>query len=140
MYTPKKFRTEEFVPPRVYRERGEKSLELLDARMLLTCDLLRIRYGRIKINDWVWGGNYEWSGLRTPDSTWYRVYSQHSYGRAGDLKFETDVTAEEVRQDILANPDLDCFKYIGSIELGTSWLHFDTRNCPRIKTYPQPLK
>jgi hypothetical protein len=43
--------------------------------------------------------------------------------------------AEDVRQQILAAPADPTFELIGSLELGVSWLHFDVRNCDRIKTY-----
>ena len=86
------------------------------------------------VNNYYWGKNREWSGLRTSDSPYYSAFSQHTFGRAADCLF-SGISAEEVRQDILANPQDNDFKLIGSLELGVSWLHFDVRNCDRIKTY-----
>ena len=40
-----------------------------------------------------------------------------------------------MRQEVLANPTDPDFALIGSVELSTSWLHFDVRNCDRIKQY-----
>ena len=133
-YHPLYFRTQELVPQKVYEVRGELALELLDDRALITLDKLRKRYGSITVNDWMWGGNSQWRGLRTPDSPWYKPYSQHTFGRAFDCVFK-EVTAEEVRQDIFKHPHVLDFEHIRSIELNTSWLHFDVRNCNRIKTY-----
>jgi hypothetical protein len=38
------------------------------------------------------------------------------------------VTAEEIRQDIIAQPNGATYKYITAIELDISWLHYDVRN------------
>jgi len=86
------------------------------------------------VNNYLWGHDREWSGLRTSDSPYYSPFSQHTFGRAADCLF-ADLSAEDVRQDILADPSHPDFQMIGSIELGVSWLHFDVRNCDRIKTY-----
>jgi len=131
MYKCKHFIIQELVDPDTYAKRGDRAWQLLDERALITLDKLRKRYGQMTVNNWKWGGDRKWSGLRTPESKWYSLYSQHTYGRAFDCLF-ADTTAEEVRQDILANPDDDTFKLIGSIELGVSWLHYDVRNCDRI--------
>ena len=132
MYIPDHFLIEELVPKKVHNERGGKAWELLDDRLLITLDQLRDEYGSITINDWLWGGINEWRGLRTPDSSWYRPYSQHTFGRAADCIFN-DINVDKVRDDILKYPDR--FPCINSIELDVSWLHFDVRNCDRIKTY-----
>lgn len=134
MYKCEHFSIHELVPPHVFNNRGEKAWELLDERLLITLDRLRSRYGQMTINNYYWGKDREWSGLRTSDSPYYSAFSQHSFGRAADCLF-TGKSAEEIRHDILANPEEDDFKLIGSLELGVSWLHFDVRNCDRIKTY-----
>jgi hypothetical protein len=134
MYRCDYFSIHELVPPNVFHDRGDKAWELLDKKLLLTLDMLRERYGSITLNDYYWGGDREWSGLRTPDSPYYSPYSQHTFGRAGDCIFKHK-TAEEVRKEILDNPGDADFRLIHSVELGVSWLHFDVRNCTRIKTY-----
>ena len=134
MYKCTHFKIQELVPPAIFDKRGEKAWELIDDRVLITLDRLRERYGPITVNNWHSGKDREWSGLRTPDSPYYSATSQHTFGRAADCIFHrTD--AETVRRNILADPDDKTFELIGSIELGTSWLHFDVRNCKRIKTY-----
>lgn len=132
MYKCRYFRIEELVPPEVFHIRGDLAWELLDSRMLGALDLLRDRFGKITVNNWVWGGDREWSGLRTPDSPFYSPYSQHTFGRAADCLFAS-VSADEVRSEIISSPHL--FPRIMSVELDVSWLHFDVRNCQRIKTY-----
>ncbi len=134
MYIPEHFSIKELVDPETFEKRGEKAWELLDDRLLWTLDRLRKRYGRTTINNWSMGGDRNWSGLRTKDSPWYSTYSQHTFGRAADCLF-ADFTAEQIRQDILADPDHEDFKYINSLELDVSWLHVDIRNCERIKAF-----
>lgn len=136
-YKTKHFRIEELVSPEVFADRGEKAFELLDVRLLITLDQLRERYGPMTINNWIWKPESDprcrtESGLRTPGMKHFSPYSQHTFGRAADCLF-AHKTADQVRSEILSNPDL--FPYIMSVELGVSWLHFDVRNCDRIKTY-----
>ena len=79
----------------------------------------------LTVNDWSWGGGSQYRGLRTYGTPYFSKFSQHSFGRAFDVVSD-DITAEEMRQAILTNPEI--FPYVRAIELGTSWLHFDVRN------------
>lgn len=137
--TAKHFDIRELVPEQVYLDRGDKAWELLDDRAILTLDALREHFGPMIVNNWhmfnhpSWTPKLrQWAGLRTSDSPWGTQYSQHQFGRAFDVIFR-DWRSKDVRAYILANPDK--FPYIGSLELGVSWFHFDVRNCERIKTY-----
>jgi hypothetical protein len=137
MYVPKHFILQEYLPPVLYqllvnRKRLSSGWELLDDRLLRTDDQLRERFGKITINNWVWGGKRLWSGIRTFGSPYYSVTSQHPYGRASDKLF-LESSIDDVRAYILDNPDE--FPHLTSLELDTAWLHSDTRNCQRIKTY-----
>ena len=132
MYICDHFFIHELVPRHVYAERGAKAWELLDDRMLRLIDRLREKFGKMTINNWYWGGDREWSGLRTAGSPFYSPYSQHSFGRAFDAIFD-EVGIETVRQYILNNPDE--FPELMSLELDVSWLHGDVRNCVRIKAF-----
>lgn len=132
MYIPKHFRIQEFVPESIYKARGQKSIELMDERILVTADQLREAFGKTTINSWLWGGNRTESGLRTPDSRNYSPTSQHTFGRAIDCIFES-VDAEEARQYIILHQDQ--FPYVNFIEDKVSWLHVDCRNCERISVW-----
>ena len=123
------FAIHELIPPKVYSRFGNtKGWTLLDPALIELVDALRGRYGSATINNYKWGGDRSWSGLRTLDSPWYSPYSQHSFGRAADMIFK-NATAEEVRQDIIANP-AEFLKISPSIALeeGVSWCHVDVRN------------
>jgi len=124
----KSFKIEELVPPTVFNARGFKSWELIDDKLIITMDAIKARFplGTMTINNWVWGGDRRWSGLRTPDAAeYYSQTSQHSFGRALDAVFSA-YDVEEVRQYILANPEE--FPHVKGVELGTGWLHVDVRN------------
>lgn len=131
-YQCKHFEIHELVPPDVYQERGEKAWQLMDDRILMALDALRDKFGPLTVNNWKWGGDRKWSGLRTEDSPYGSRYSQHRFGRAVDF-ISQDHTAEEIRQYILNNRDE--FPGVMSMELGVSWVHIDCRNCNRIMTY-----
>ena len=133
-YKCKHFEIHELVPKAIFEARGEKAWELLDERMLITLDRLRERYGAMYMNNYFWGGDDQWRGLRTPDSPYYSPTSQHSYGRGADPLFK-HVSADKVRHDIDLEPDDLTFEFISSYELDVAWFHFDVRNCDRIKTY-----
>ena len=134
MYKCEYFAIHELVPPHIYKQWGERAWQFLDVRALRTLDYLRRKYGKITVNNYIWGGEREWSGLRTPDSPYYSETSQHTYGRAFDCLFHT-AHIDKVRQDILSKPDE--FPHINCIEMNVSWLHFDVRNSERIKmVYP----
>lgn len=129
-YVPKHFAAYEVVPEHVYAQRGDKSFQLIDDRLLVMADYLRDTFGSITINDYKWGGNNQWRGLRTADSPYYSPYSQHSFGRALDLIFK-DITAEEVRRWLKGNAEVwSAATGITSVtcEEEVSWLHIDLRN------------
>ena len=131
MIKAKHFAIHELIPPKAYSRFGNRGWMLLDPSLIELVDALRGRYGSATINNYKWKGlegSRQWSGLRTSDSPWYSQYSQHSFGRAADIIFR-DMTAEEVRQDIIANPD-EFLKISPSItlELDVDWTHVDVRN------------
>lgn len=134
MYKCKHFIIQELVPPHVYEERGEKAWELFDDRLLQTIDAIRDHFGvSCTINNWKWGGDRKWSGLRTVESPYYSPYSQHTFGRAADVLVD-GLDAERVRQEILKHRE-EKFPFITAMELDVSWLHIDTRNHAPVKVF-----
>ena len=126
MYIPKHFEPQELVPPAIFDARGDKSLELIDDRVLITLDKLRNLFGPCTINNWPWGGLLTQSGLRTSDAKEYSPTSQHTFGRAMDCKFE-NTTAAQIRKYLISH--LQARPYITFIEDDVNWFHFDVRNC-----------
>lgn len=127
-YIPEHFGIKELVDPKTYQDRGIKAFQLLDPYMLWTLDRLRERFGSITINNWAWGGNYQFSGFRPKSCSIGSFYSQHRMGRGFDLKFKDYPDPSEVREFIRENPDEPDFKYINCVEEDTpTWLHIDGR-------------
>ena len=128
-YKPDHFTLKELVPEATFEFIKTSVLwNVFDHRILITADRLRKRYGKMLANTWPWGGAHQYRGFRpigakAPGS----IYSQHRFGRALDL-VPVNVTAEEIRQDILGELSERLFEYITAIELGTSWLHIDCRS------------
>lgn len=127
MYCPKNFRLYELVPESVYDVYGEKAWWFLDQFALMSLQEVRDELGVVTVNNWAWGGNRQWSGLRTPDSPYYEPFSQHTFGRAFDCLID-GVTADEARQAIREGQEHGKFEFITAIEIGVDWLHFDVRN------------
>ncbi|MBY8157108.1 D-Ala-D-Ala carboxypeptidase family metallohydrolase [Vibrio fluvialis] len=131
MYQPEHFKPQEYVSETLYKRRGAKSLELMDERILKTMDTLRERLGApITINNWLWGGDRNQSGLRDDsfyksDSAYADSLSQHKYGRAVDFLVK-GIPAHEVRKHILENREL--YPAITFLEVGINWVHIDCRN------------
>ena len=122
----KYFYLDEYIPKTLYEIKSEDELlKLLDPRLLEMDFKLREIFGVCIINNWMVGGTRQWSGLRTPDSPYYKPHSQHSFGRASDKIFR-DVSAEEVRAFIIKHQAM--FPYIRGIEMGVSWVHTDVRD------------
>jgi len=130
----KYFKIYELVPKHIFNKYKEKAWKFMDPRLIKMIDLLKEDFpsGSITINNYHWNGNRNWSGLRTPDSPYYRETSQHSFGRAVDCLF-TKYDVEEVRQHIIDSQDV--YKYVKGIELNVSWLHIDVRNEDKLITF-----
>lgn len=132
-YRCKYFKIYELIPPELYNATLEDILwSQFDDRLLKTIDLMRQKYGMTIINNWKTGGQLKNSGLRLPDSEAGVKFSQHKLGRAADLHISSK-TPDQIRQDILANPWAEEFKYITCIEDNVNWVHIDVRNHDKIQ-------
>jgi len=128
-YQLKYFKVQEFVDRATYNKFGDGAILCIDWRMLWTMDAIREYFGKpITINNWCFGKEREWSGIRYSGTQYYSQYSQHSFGRAIDF-LVNGINASEVRKTILKNPDEQSFKYITTLEdfQGMSWIHIDCR-------------
>lgn len=129
----KHFNVEELVPQHIFELKGLSSIELMNPKILDVADTLRELTGvPLTINNWKWGGNRNWSGLRDATSSYYSPTSQHSFGNAIDV-VNKHISAHEVRNLILDNTDL--FPYVTFLECGISWVHIDVREGNGIKLW-----
>lgn len=137
MYNCKYFKLHELVDKDTYNNTPHHKLWwALDDRILKAIDILREEIGvSITINNWHWGKDRQWSGLRVPSSPYYSQWSQHSFGRAVDMLF-TGINATDARKKIKALIDsgkLDSVALSFTFEekmkgKEISWVHMDLRN------------
>jgi len=128
-YKLRNFKIEEFVDRNTFQQRGELAISVMDWRILWTADAIRDYFKKpMTINNWSFGGNREWSGIRPPNTPFYSRFSQHSFGRAIDFLI-SGIDSTIVRKTIRDNPKEEAFKYITCIEdfSGMSWCHVDCR-------------
>lgn len=135
MYIPKYFEAFELVDKDTFEKfqnHPEVIFKMFDDGLLQFADLIKEHYNKttVTINNWYWGGAFQWSGLRTPESPDYSKGSMHSVGKALDLKFpKIDVAA--VRRDLM-DGKIDCKGLITRVEIPhdnrkMGWLHVDTK-------------
>lgn len=126
----KNFYLDEFIPKQLYLANPTwKLYRLIDKRLFALHQKVRDRHGAMTLNDWIHGGKRNWSGLRLPNSSYYSLFSDHSYGRAGDNIMIKDIN--EVWNDIKTNYK-KIYQPLGltMIETGKeiTWLHMGIGN------------
>jgi len=144
IYQPKNFILEELIPNYMFdkwKDIQSKVWQCFDYKALWTLQRLRDRYGRMRMNNWQWGGPNIHKGYRPPDYKGLSYLSMHKWFRAFDPT-PLDESVEVIRQTILDDPYCEDFQYITCIEMNVSWLHFDTRNWDKVnegilKVYPK---
>jgi hypothetical protein len=132
IYQTKHFKIHELVDRKTFEEMGESAFTLFDINTLCALDDLREFFALpITVNNWFWGGEFEWRGYRTPLKAieLKAPRSMHRFGRAFDLDIK-GVSAEEARKIIMENQDHNLLKIITRLEDGRSWVHFDTKVLP----------
>lgn len=125
-YEPKHFSPQEYVPPEIHASLGDKSILLIDDRILKTDDAIREFFNvPVTINNWHTGGPRKYSGFRPHDCKDVgALWSQHRFGRASD-KLLTGIDAATARRAILDNRKY--FPFITCMEDAVTWLHTDCR-------------
>ena len=128
------FAIHELVPPKIYKKYGEKAWRFVPVILIISIDTIKDRFpnGTMTINNYKWGGERKWSGLRTFLSSFFSKTSMHSFGNAIDAIFSA-YDVEEVRQDIINNPEV--YPHIKGLELNVTWLHADCRNEDTLVTF-----
>ena len=139
IYKPANFILQEFVSRRVYEDRGERSWELLDEKLLRSLQEIReYTGGRVVLNDWYWKGNREYQVFREMEYYGGRSFSQHAFGRAADPRLYNSnssgggkMTADESRALILSMKRMGKLEFVTAMEDIVDWLHIDCRMTER---------
>lgn len=130
------FELAELCDPVTLTALGEAAWGLFDPYLLSTMDRIRERYKvPITVNNWKTGGPFKFRGFRPSNCPEGAPLSGHRRGQCIDFDVQGK-TAEEVRADILANPDHIDFMFITRIEAGVNWCHIGVENVPnRIQVF-----
>lgn len=125
------FHLDEFIDPSTYASRGEKSLSLMDHRIIVLAQwLLETLDKPITINNWATGGQYRESGLRNFNTKTGAKWSQHKFGRAIDVKCK-DATPKQIFAVIKAHEqyliDNQICTTIENTDYTKTWIHLDCR-------------
>jgi hypothetical protein len=121
-YICKHFELYELVDPVTYKRFGDRAWMFFDDETLMMIDGIREYFGvPTTINDWYWGGRFQWSGLRTIDCTEGSKWSIHRLAKGFDMKAK-GIPAETMRGETMAHQDHDLLRYINRMENGVSWL------------------
>ena len=128
MKVSKNFDLREFIDPLTYQQRGDKSIQLIDDRIIILAQFVRDHFNAaVTINDYWKGGHYFESGLRRWDTTTGAELSQHKFGRAIDIKVE-GIPPMNVRDEIRRNWGVFQAAGLTCIEKNTpTWTHLDCR-------------
>lgn len=140
MYNPNHFEVHELVDPFTYERFGDRAIRYMNDSLMKILEFLREKLGPITVNNYHWGGDRQWSGLRTPASPWYSTYSGHSFGIAIDFKCKNH-TPNEVRKFIKDNWE-EISDYSGAegirLEHGDdapTWVHIDVMHSSGVYTF-----
>jgi hypothetical protein len=128
MYICKYFRIEELVDKYTFEKWGKKSWQFFNPQALMMIDGIREYFDSpMYINNWLWGGNLQFRGLRPLYVDTGKKYSMHRFGGGFDGWLKK-VTVKEAREEILKNKDHELLKHINCTEAIDTHLHTDVRN------------
>ena len=124
------FKLEELVDQATFLKYGIGCWQFFDLKALTMLDDFREFIGRpVTCNNWHIHEAYQFRGYRP---SWCNVGakgSAHRKGKAFDLDVK-GMTAEEVRQKVMANQDNPLLKNIQRMEGMVNWIHIDTYDPP----------
>jgi hypothetical protein len=119
------FILQEFVPQDVFVRYGNMSTRFIDKRIVDIAEFLRDYFGGfpLTINNWVWDGQYNYSGFRPPNCDIGASMSSHKRGTAIDIKIK-GINPLYIQDTIKDNQNTFLDAGITSIEYGTpTWTH-----------------
>lgn len=127
----KYFMLHEVVPRSTLYTWGSRCKEFLDPRIPDGLEVIREIVGQpVYINNWAWGGNKQYRGLRPFNSSVGASMSQHKFGRAIDFNVR-GVHPDEVRKILQAHHKELRKHGWTTLEHGgfaKTWIHIDMRS------------
>ena len=130
----KYFRLEELVDRATFQLWGEEAWTLIHPDLVLSIDGVREFFNApVTINNWIFGGNFQYRGYRGPQCQIGAEHSYHKRGMAVDLDIK-GYDAEETRRIIIENKNNPLFSYIQRMEDNVTWVHIDLGQIPLNKS------
>lgn len=127
----KNFYFHELVPIEIYNRYGDNSRWFIRPEIISLAEFYRSYFDApVTINNWYWGGDWQWRGYRTPQCSVGSKYSQHRLGCAIDMNIK-GITPDEIRNEIMANQDIFMNEGLTTLEhkdYAPTWVHSDIRN------------
>lgn len=126
----KNFKIQEFVPPAIYAQYGDRSQWFIDQKLVDIAEFIRAEFDLpVTINNWHIGGKFQERGYRVPTTTTGARYSQHKFGNAIDFNIQ-GIPSPEVAEWVAASfPRLKGFG-LTTMENPAdtpTWTHIDVR-------------
>jgi len=120
---------EELVPKDIFMSKGIGCFDLIDYRIPLILEHIRTLCGDkpLIINNWLWGGSYQYRGYRPLNCTVGAKNSMHKHGMAVDFDVRF-MKADEVRRIILDNEQELMLLGLTRMESDVSWVHIDLKS------------
>ncbi len=126
----KNFVVQEFINPEAYAKDGDKSISLIDPKLIIIAQWVRDDIGKsITINNWHSGGIFKESGLRDKNTGTGAKGSQHKLGKAIDPKIAGmtgKMWYDYVKSNVVELYALG-LRRIEHYSLATTWCHMDTK-------------
>jgi hypothetical protein len=128
--TCKHFSIEELVDRATFERLGDEAWDLFHPDILQALDGVREFFDKpVTVNNWKWGGLYQFRGYRPPDCPVGTKGSYHRKGEAIDFDVK-DMLAGIVRGMILEHQNDMRLITIQRMEADVGWVHIDTGKVP----------
>ena len=146
MYICNNFKLYELVDSVTYSMYGNRAWEFFTSEILMSIDGVRdFMQLPVRVNNWFWGGRFQWRGARTKickvgaRKSEHRLIYYNNYPPHLCNAIDFDVKgmpAESVRGIILGYKDHELFQHINRMEKDTNWVHIDCKPVEeRIKVF-----
>ncbi len=124
------FVLQEFINPVTFEKEGEKSIDLIDKKLIDIAEFIRVDIGLpVTINNWHLDGEFKESGLRDKNTLTGAKKSAHKLGQAIDPKVK-GYDGQKWYDYVVKNASKLYSLGLRRIEdksIATTWCHMDTK-------------
>lgn len=121
------FKPQELLPKEIFEAYGDAGLRYIDNRILQIMDYIRKVFEKpVIINDWADGGQFNERTIRLPVHGAYKLYSDHSWGRAADFDvvgLDSLEVQRHILKDTIVSTVLKGLGMTGIEDMTMGWTH-----------------